>query len=218
MTRRRRQQMLEAAVETIAERGFADTRIADVAGKAGASPALVLYYFDSKEHLLTEALTFAEDAFYLSIFHELTALGSARARLLRLIELSLGRGDGDAGVTGDWILWMELWTRALRDPEAAQKRQALDRRWRSTIADIVRSGQESGEFEAVDVESFTLTLATLMDGCAIQMVLGDNEASPERVRRICMDVAARTLGFDVDESLGRLSSTETREMSTPVRR
>ena len=39
----RRDQMLAAAAQLIAERGFSDTRIADVAKRVGASPALVIY-------------------------------------------------------------------------------------------------------------------------------------------------------------------------------
>ena len=59
LTQKRRTQMLEAAAEVIGERGLCDTRIADVARRAGLSPALVVYYFGSKEKLLTEALAYA---------------------------------------------------------------------------------------------------------------------------------------------------------------
>jgi AcrR family transcriptional regulator len=41
----RRTQMLVAALDVIVERGFAETRISDVAERAGVSPALVIYYF-----------------------------------------------------------------------------------------------------------------------------------------------------------------------------
>ena len=56
--------MLRAALEVIAERGFPETRIADVAERAGTSPALVIYYFKTKDNLLTEAMRFAEDLWY----------------------------------------------------------------------------------------------------------------------------------------------------------
>ena len=55
----RREQMLRAAAEIIGERGFSETRIADVAARADASPALVIYYFGTKDRLLTEALRFS---------------------------------------------------------------------------------------------------------------------------------------------------------------
>ena len=53
----RRPQILGAAAEVIAERGLGSTRIVDVADRAGTSPPAILYWFDSKEELLSEALT-----------------------------------------------------------------------------------------------------------------------------------------------------------------
>ena len=187
-------EILEAAVEVIGERGLCDTRIVDVASRAGASAALVLYYFESKDRLLTEALTHAEDRFYLETFHELTGLERAQDRLVSLIDRSLPTVGTE--ITGDWRLWFELWSRALRDPNVARKREALDRRWRTTIEEIVRDGQRSGEFAEVDPEDFALALASLIDGLAIQAILGDPEATPERVRRTCHEMAARELGFE----------------------
>src|SRR5580704_14682105 len=48
----RREQMLRAALEVIIERGYAETRIADVAERTGTSPALVIYYFKTRDQLL----------------------------------------------------------------------------------------------------------------------------------------------------------------------
>jgi AcrR family transcriptional regulator len=192
---RRRLEILEAAADVIRERGLCDTRIADVARRAGTSAALVLYYFDSKDRLLTEALTHAEDRFYLQTFHELTGLEEARQRMLHLIDRSLPGRDTIGETLGDWQLWFELWSRALRDPQVAQKREALDRRWRGTIAQIVRDGQAADEFDPVDADDFALRLASLIDGLAIQTILNDREATPERVRRAALDLAERELGF-----------------------
>jgi len=60
----RRGQMLRAALDVITERGFADTRIADIAERIGISPALVIYYFKTKDQLLTEAIRHYEDTWY----------------------------------------------------------------------------------------------------------------------------------------------------------
>jgi AcrR family transcriptional regulator len=201
LTRQRRLEILEAAGEVIGERGLCATRIADVARRAGTSPGLVLYYFESKDHLLSEALTHSEDRFYLEMFHQLTALERARERLLYVIDRSFP--DPGAESAGEWPLWFELWSRALRDPELARKREALDRRWRSTIADIVREGRRSGEFAAVDPDAFALRLTCLIDGLAIQAILGDPAATPERVRREALDMAAGELDFGDGRGRGR---------------
>ena len=195
LTQKRRTQMLEAAMGVIAERGLCDTRIADVAESAGLSPALVLYYFGSKESLLTEALAYAEDLFYIEAFRELTEMEGASERLVRLIELAcppVVQREADEY----WTLWVELWSRALRNDEAARKREALERRWRNTIAEVVREGQRTGEFGPIDPERFATYLSALMDGLALQVLFGDPAVSGELANEMCLGAAARELGFD----------------------
>jgi AcrR family transcriptional regulator len=191
LTERRRLETLQAAVEVIADRGLCDTRIADVAAKAGSSPALILYYFGTKDRLLTEALAFAEDRFYLDTFHELAGMRHPADRLVRLIELSCPVAGPEP--EPEWTLWIELWSRALRDPEAARKREALDRRWRQTIAETVRAGQRSGEFADVDSDDFAYRLAAMMDGLAIQVLLRDSDMTRERMREMCIGMVEREL-------------------------
>jgi AcrR family transcriptional regulator len=194
-TQKRRTQMLEAAAEVIGERGLCDTRIADIAERAGLSPALVVYYFGSKEKVLTEALAYAEDLFYIEAFRELTGIEGASEKLVRLIELAcpaVERSETDEY----WALWVELWSRALRNDEAARKREALDQRWRSTIAEVVREGQRSGEFEPCDPERFATYLAALMDGLSLQGLLHDSAVDSELINEMCLDAAAQQLGFE----------------------
>ncbi len=52
----RRHQILDAALDSIAENGLADTTLATVAKKAGLSQASLVFHFKSKDALLTEAL------------------------------------------------------------------------------------------------------------------------------------------------------------------
>jgi AcrR family transcriptional regulator len=181
----RRPQLLRAAATVISERGMAATRIADVAERAGTSPSAILYWFDSRDELLAEALTFAEDSFYEQFAERLIRLTDPRDRLVALIE---------AAVTGeDWILWMEFWTRALRDEQMREARQRLDDRWREQVAAIVREGTESGHFRAPEPERAALELASLIDGLAVQVALGDRLVTADVMRTTCIEVAERLL-------------------------
>lgn len=112
----RRPELLAAATAVIRQRGVENARVADIADEAGTSAASVLYYFTSKAELLEEALTSAEERFYDDLALELEDIESARARLLQIVQSGAGEGDYDAA------LWMELWARALRDPELAATR------------------------------------------------------------------------------------------------
>src|ERR1700726_1996245 len=84
----RREQMLRAAIEVIEERGFPETRIADVAARAGTSPALVIYYFKTKDQLLTEALRYAEDTWYEAGTRRMAAIPTAAGRLEELVAMN----------------------------------------------------------------------------------------------------------------------------------
>ena len=188
----RREQMLRAAAELIGERGFSETRIADVARRAGASPALVIYYFATKDQLLTEALRFSEEAFYRKVTAELETLRTARERLELLVRTTcVPKGEGE--VPGAWGLWFDLWAQAFRHPEIAKDRIELDQRWRDTIAQVVRDGQARGEIGGVDADAFAITFSALIDGLSIQVALRDPVVDPDRAFAIAMAFAAREL-------------------------
>jgi len=189
----RRPELLTAAAAVIRQRGLENARVVDVADEAGTSAPSVLHYFASKAELLKEALTSAEERFYEELEIELAGMEGPRERMLKIVQYGAGEGDYDA------VLWMELWARALRDPELAATRAELDGRWRRSIADVVRYGQERGEFGPADPDEFAVLLASLLDGLAVQIALRDMEVTPDRVRELAVNLAERELGFKLVE-------------------
>jgi AcrR family transcriptional regulator len=195
----RHQEILDGAARVITDRGLAETRISDIAEQAGVSPGLILYYFESKDRLLAEALTFANDQFYLRTSREIRRIPSAREQLRRVIDLSVPGYLPEYGRLDEWALWIEVWVRALRDPEMAKDREALDQRWRSQLSEIIRGGQSGGEFStAEDPDELALRIAALIDGLAIQVIMDDSEVTTERMHRTCMEVCAQVLGFTLE--------------------
>ena len=81
----RRRAMLQAAAELISERGFGETRIADVAKRAGTSSGLVIYYFGTRDRLLVDALRFSEEAYYDTASTLLDEESDFRKRLSMLV-------------------------------------------------------------------------------------------------------------------------------------
>jgi AcrR family transcriptional regulator len=191
----RREQMLRAALEVIEERGFPDTRIADVAARAGTSPALVIYYFKTKDQLLTEALRYAEDTWYEAGARRMAAIPSAAGRLEELVAMNF-LPEADTEPTTSWLLWLDLWSASVRLPEVASVRQKFDERWREMITAVVLAGQEAAEFGPVDAEDFALALSALLDGLAIQVALQDPSVGPARAFDVGMRFAAGQLGFE----------------------
>ncbi len=191
----RREQMLRAALEVIVERGYADTRISDVAERTGTSPALVIYYFKTRDQLLTEAIRYSEDAWYGEYLRRTENLPTAAARLTELIaNVCLPENDNEPRAY--WLMWLDLWALSPRSPGVAAIRQKSDERWRVAIRSIVLAGQEAGEFGHVNTDDFTITLAALLDGLAVQIGVDDPEVPPQRSYDLAMRFAAGQLGFD----------------------
>lgn len=192
----RRQEILEAAARVITDRGLGETRISDIAESCGVSPGLILYYFESKDRLLVEALTYANDKYYLAQTRDLRRLSTARERFERLVDLSVPGLLPDFERLEEWALWIEIWVRALRDPALAKEAEVLDRRWRQSIADIIRSGRETGEFpDGDDPDELGLQLGSLIDGMAIQVLMNATQVTPQAMKDMCMEVAAKLIGF-----------------------
>ena len=189
----RRRAMLQAAAELISERGFGETRIADVAKRAGASSGLVIYYFGTRDRLLVDALRFSEEAFYDAATGLLGQ--DFRKRLSMLVEWScVPQLPGE--VSGAWGLWLDLWATALRHPEVREARVELDARWRDLVERVVQEGRNAGAVgDDVDTRRFALTFSVLLDGLATQVALGDDEISSDVAHDIAMDYAEHMLGL-----------------------
>jgi AcrR family transcriptional regulator len=195
----RRPQILAAAAEVIAERGVAATRIADVAERSGVSPPAVLYWFDSKEQLLAEALTADDDRFYEELRERLEEAATPAERMVALIET--------AAADSDFALWMELWTWALRDAELRAAREGFDSRWRAAIAAVIAEGVATGEFGAtVDPSQTALAIAALIDGLTVQAALGDPEVSVARLTETVLASAERLLEAELPTKAGGRAS------------
>jgi AcrR family transcriptional regulator len=203
----RREQMLRAALSVISERGYPDTRIADVAEQAGVSPALVIYYFKTRDRLLTEAIRYAEDGWYADSQQRMAALPTAAEQLEELVAMSCLPED-DAEPQSSWLLWLDFWAQAARNPEVAAVRANSDERWREAISSLVVAGQEAGEFCEVYPADFAIALSALLDGLAIQIALQDPVVDPVGAFELSMHFVADKLGFQWTPGRGRRDVTQ----------
>jgi AcrR family transcriptional regulator len=192
----RRAQMLRAALEVIVERGYADTRIADVAERTGTSPALVIYYFKTRDQLLTDAIRSSEDAWYAEGVRRMADIPTAAGRLTEIIAMTC-LPETDPEPRSWWMLWLDLWALSPRNPGVAAVRRKSDERMREMIRSLVLAGQEAEEFAPVDADDFAITLSSLLDGLAVQIALDDSDVPPTRAFELALGYAAGQLGFDV---------------------
>jgi AcrR family transcriptional regulator len=181
-----RERILDAAIERIARDGIDDVRIARIAMDAGVSTALVHYHFATREALLAEAL---EHSFEIAgdIRTLDTGEGSAVQRLRDMIEQCLPLPGAQER---DWVLWVELWLRAVRHPELRPTAAKLYARMHDWFVEAI----ESGDFAPCDVHRVADRTVALLDGLGLRALLGDPEMPIERAREEVWDALARELG------------------------
>jgi len=185
----RRLQILRAATDVICERGFDDTRIAQIAERAGVSGGTIIYHFRTLDHLLVEALKHAEAAFYSAAEQIVTNEGTPRDRLRSLVEWVLSPADHDNRQLA--ALWIDTWSQATRHAEVAATRAAQDERWRSLIAGVAAGPGITPR----DLERFALGFGALLDGLIIQVALEDASVTPETACEVAMSWADAILDW-----------------------
>jgi len=186
-----RERILEAACDLIASDGIDDVRIARVANRAGVSTALVHHYFSTREELLEQALIHSFEATGEERFGDEPQAANATERLARAIRECLplpGRQERE------WVLWVELWLRAVRDPTLRPVGARLYERYREWLAAVIRTGVESGEFDSVDPERVADHAMALLDGAGLRALIRDPAMDLERARELVAAELASELG------------------------
>jgi AcrR family transcriptional regulator len=144
-------ELMAAALELFVEKGFAGTRLEDVAARAGVSKGTLYLYFDSKEALFKAVI---------------------REGIVPLLEQGEGLIDGFEGSTADLLRTMigEWWQRIGTTPLAGVPKLMISEagnfpelatyyndvvitRGRDLMRRTLQRGIVSGEFRAVDVET-----------------------------------------------------------------
>ena len=128
-----RERILAAAVERIASDGIDDVRIARIAMAAGVSSSLVHYHFATREALLAEALEYSYGSRRRRAHRRRAAAGASHAqRLARMVDQCL---PSTPELERDWVLWVELWLRAVRHHELRPVAEELYARMRDWFVD-----------------------------------------------------------------------------------
>jgi AcrR family transcriptional regulator len=196
-----RERILEAACDLIAADGIDDVRIARVAMRAGASTALVHHYFSTREELLEQALLHSFEQAGDERFAEADGEApNATAALAIAIEECLpapGRPERD------WVLWVELWLRAAREPDLRPLAASLYARYHEWLEDVLKRGIDSGEFAAPDdLAALTDRTMALLDGLGLRALLRDPTMDIDAARAQVADFLAGQLGIDGKDLAG----------------
>lgn len=160
----RRAELIAAIEQVVAERGFARTRVSDVAERAGVSVGLLHHYFGSLEEALAEAFAAESEACLADVGDRLARLPPSEALEVVLADLMPTTGT-------HWRLWIDAWGEALRSEPLRQTAERYTQRWREALARVLWDGVAQGAWRCDDPDDLAARVVACADGVALHLVL-----------------------------------------------
>lgn len=174
-THRRAAEILDAAAQVFARKGYHGASTQDIADVLGVRQASLYYYFPSKEAALENVCTRGVEDFYKAAQGIASGPGTAAEKLAGLVRAHiapiLDRGD---------FVKVFLTQRQFLPNESRRRIGKWSRQIEETFETVIRAGIKSGEFRD-DIDPRLVTLAILGMANAVPTWYGKEQASIERI-------------------------------------
>jgi TetR/AcrR family fatty acid metabolism transcriptional regulator len=179
----RRTALLRAAFREVAEKGFSEVTLDDIARRAGVSKGVTLYYFDSKEELFRELFSWLIDSIHRRMREAVEAVADPVEKVRALVALIFPSPSKNRAFFRAFVDFCGLAARRESFREINERFYAgcrdIDRR-------IVEEGMRRGTFAVRGAEEAASTLRALFDGLMMQWLAEkDPEGSFAAYRERC---------------------------------
>ena len=179
----RRQQLINATIESIAKYGLSATTMATITKFANLSQGIVNFHFRSKDRLLIETIGFLAEEHHAQ-WQKLSARtgSSARERLSALVET-----DFHPSVCNHKKLavWFAFYSETKYRTAYRERCGEIDEDRISKTAQLCRQIKEEGGYESVDPRMFAQTLEAFTDGLWLNILLYPKAYSRLRAKDEC---------------------------------
>jgi AcrR family transcriptional regulator len=164
----RREQILNAALESIAQRSLEGTRMRHIAEAAGVSQPSLHYYFDNKDALIVALLDRLLAEFRATREQGLAAASSPEGKLRVFLEQQkefLLKSPKTLEV------YYDFWVQATKRPSVREKMKRMQTHWRSVIGAVLDEGVRQRAFSSARSEVAPALIVSLLHGAALQYII-----------------------------------------------
>lgn len=186
-----RERILSAAEHLLVTHGVERSRLRDVGEAAGVSIGTVQHYFDTRDRLVAELFDWSAARRLDAWLSAASAGGDPWTRLTSLLDASLAEP-----LLWRSRIWVEFCAMA-RDEELREKLGRFYDAWRPPFRDAIEEGIAAGIFHPTwPTEDIVDLFIIYGDGAEVAIALGAPGATPERLRRLLLEMARTALGMD----------------------
>ncbi|TGV51955.1 TetR family transcriptional regulator [bacterium M00.F.Ca.ET.141.01.1.1] len=192
---RRRQDLIEATLDSVAEYGLQGATLRTIALRAGVTAGLIRHYFPGKEELLQEAYTalvgrMTEQAKAALVMDD----ASPRQRLAAFVAANLNAPIIDTRV---FSLWATFLGRAGADPALARAHRDGYLGFRNEVEAVVAEvlAAEQHKPDAGELRHHAIAINAIIDGLWIEGCLAGEMFSPGELAAIGIKAVEAELGL-----------------------
>ncbi len=144
-----RSHILQAAEECFAQSGYDCTGVAEICRRAGVTKGGFYHHFPSKQALFLELL----ERWLAGLDAQMVATCAGADTVPdALLQMAGMAQQVSQAASGQISIFLEFWTKAVRDPQVWQATIAPYRRYQAFFSDLIRAGIEEGTLRPVDPE------------------------------------------------------------------
>jgi AcrR family transcriptional regulator len=183
----RRQQLIEATIDSLAKRGYSETTMADVADGAGLSRGIVNFHFESKEKLLVATLQYMADEYSQ---HWRAALQRAEDDPARQL-LALVAADFDRSICTKRKLaaWCAFWGEAKSRPTYQALCGARDAAYQNVFIELCQRLRQDGGYD-FEPHAAALALSATLEGLWLRLMMGTEDVTRETALKAATEFLA----------------------------
>ncbi len=166
----RRREILDAAFQAFAEKGYDKTSVDDIVRASGLSKGTLYWYFENKQAIFIALVTHVFDDFS-TVFERIVAetqdLPPAE-RLRCIISNSSQMMETTPELIG---LYIDFFMQAWQHNEVQKTLGKIYNQYVEVISDILQRGIDAGAFHPVNVEAVARVIAGAVDGILFQQLV-----------------------------------------------
>jgi len=182
-----------AASRVVARKGMAATRMVDIAREAGVSPAIIHYYFKSREAVILSALYWASEQWQARVDDPRSRSLDPVSRLRQVINESVPTNPDQRD---EYFVWLDAWVASRTYTRFLPACSAISRSWTILVASILAEGEAAGVFHlAASASEVAQRFVSLANDLGFRCVVGYEEMPPAAARRILTRFAAEQVGL-----------------------
>ena len=186
----RRQLVIDAARDVIADKGLFNVGIRDISQACGVSPGTITYHFKGLDEVLMEVVKAETASFYLPLREAAQGSEDPGRELLFFLD---GLFGSDEETRRHWLIWLDFWAAAARDDSYGSWMNEHYDAWRAALQGIAERGVAEGALSCEDPAVFAATTAAMVDGLVVQCYSRRTSISVNRARELLTAFVKREL-------------------------